>query len=128
MYVMNYLIIALQIIVGVSILNVWLIQNKKPTRWRGGDAKTIIEEFQVYGLPVWMCYLIGFLKVSLAIALIAGIWYPVLIQPSALGLTLLLLGSVVMHFKIKDPLYKSFPALLFLLMCLVIAFRDQLLP
>ncbi|WP_340199974.1 DoxX family protein [Ascidiimonas sp. W6] len=125
---MNYLIIALQIIVGVSILNVWLIQNKKPTRWRGGDAKTIIEEFQVYGLPVWMCYLIGFLKVSLAIALIAGIWYPVLIQPSALGLTLLLLGSVVMHFKIKDPLYKSFPALLFLLMCLVIAFRDQLLP
>ena len=40
---MNYLIIALQLIVGISILNVWLIQNKTATRWRGGNANTIIE-------------------------------------------------------------------------------------
>ncbi|XLS28622.1 DoxX family protein [Flavobacteriaceae bacterium M23B6Z8] len=124
---MNYLIIALQIIVGVSILNVWLVQNKKPTKWRGGNAKTIIEEFHEYGLPTWMCYLVGFLKVTLALLLIAGIWYPSLKQPSALGLAFLLLGSVVMHFKIKDPLYKSFPAFLFLSMCLIIAFHDQLM-
>ena len=49
---MNYFIIALQCIVAVSILNVWLVQNKKPTQWRGGNAKTIIEEFEVYGLKV----------------------------------------------------------------------------
>ena len=119
---MNYVIIALQVIVGISILNVWLVQNKKPTRWRGGDAKTILEEFQVYGLPKWMCYLVGTLKVVLAIALIAAIWYPILKQPAAIGLAALLLGSVAMHVKINDPLIKSFPALLFLTMCLVIAF------
>ncbi|MGB5436882.1 MAG: DoxX family protein [Maribacter sp.] len=119
---MNYFTIALQCIVAISILNVWLVQNKKSTQWRGGSATTIIEEFKVYGLPVWMCYVIGTLKVVLALGLLAAIWYPALKQPSALGLALLLLGSIAMHIKIKDPLKKSFPAFLFLIMCLYIAF------
>jgi len=119
---MNYLIIALQCIVAISILNVWLIQNKKATQWRGGNATTIIEEFKVYGLPVWMCYLVGTLKVILALGLITAIWYPELRMPSALGLAILLLGSITMHLKINDPLKKSFPAFLFLVMCLYIAF------
>jgi len=123
---MNYIIIAMQVIVGLSILNVWLIQNKKATKWRGGNACTIVEEFEVYGLPAWSCYVIGGLKVILAILLIASIWYPLLKEPSALGLALLLLGSVFMHYKIKDPLYKSFPAFLFLVMCTLIAASDHI--
>jgi len=119
---MNYITIALQFIVAISILNVWLIQKNKATQWRGGDATTIIEEFKVYGLPVWMCYVIGILKVLLALGLIAAIWYPELRQPSALGLAILLLGSIIMHLKIKDPLKKSIPAFLFFIMCLYIAF------
>ena len=121
---MDYLIIALQIIVGLSILNVWLVQNKKATRWRGGNATTIVEEFQVYGLPAWSVYVVGTLKVLLAILLIAGIWYPELKFPASAGLAVLLTGSVLMHFKIGDPLIKSFPAGLFLLMCLLIAFAS----
>jgi len=119
---MNYIIIALQCIVAFSILNVWLLQKNKSTQWRGGNATTIIEEFKVYGLPVWMCYAVGILKVLLAIGLLAAIWYPELKQPSALGLAFLLLISIVMHLKIKDPLKKSFPAFLFLVMSLYIAF------
>lgn len=121
---MNYLIIALQVIVGLSILNVWLIQNKQATRWRGGNATTLVEEFQAYGLPVWSVYVIGTAKVILALLLIAGIWYPGLKFPAAIGLALLLSGSVLMHLKISDPLIKSFPAVLFLLMCLVIAYAS----
>jgi hypothetical protein len=119
---MDYLIIALQVIVGLSILNVWLVQNQKATRWRGGDATTIIEEFQTYGLPAWSVYVIGTAKVILALLLIAGIWYPALQFPAAVGLAFLLAGSVTMHFKIGDPLFKSFPAALFLVMCLIIAY------
>ena len=119
---MNYLIIALQVIVGLSILNVWLVQPKKNTRWRGGNATTIFEEFRVYGLPEWSVYVVGTLKVILALMLLAAIWLPVLRFPAALGLAILLAGSVLMHFKISDPLIKSFPAALFLLMCLMIAF------
>ncbi|WP_027076860.1 DoxX family protein [Maribacter antarcticus] len=119
---MEYITIALQLIVGLSILNVWLIQYNKPTQWRGGNATTIKEEFEVYGLPDWTCYVIGFLKVALAIALIAAIWFPQLLQPAALGLALLLAGSILMHLKIKDPIKKSFPAFLFLCMCLYLTF------
>jgi hypothetical protein len=119
---MNYLILALQCIVAISILNVWLIQNKKPTSWRGGNATTIIEEFQEYGLPVWSCFLIGTIKVVLAIGLLVAIWVPEIKQISAIGLAVLLTGSVLMHLKIGDSLKKSFPALLFLTMCLAIAF------
>jgi hypothetical protein len=119
---MEYLIISLKIIVALSIFNVWLIQNKKPTQWRGGNARTIMEEFDVYGLPAWSCYLIGTLKVLLALGLLISIWIPTLQQVSALGLALLLLGSIAMHLKISDPLKKSLPALLFCCMCLYIAF------
>ncbi len=119
---MDYLIIALQVIVGLSILNVWLVQSNKATRWRGDDATTIFEEFQVYGLPTWSVYVIGALKVTLAVLLIAGIWFPVLKFPASAGLAILLAGSVTMHLKIGDALIKSLPAGLFLLMSLVIAF------
>lgn len=90
--------------------------------WRGGNAQTIMEEFKVYGLSETMCFIVGFLKVILAIFLLAAIWIPVLKQPAAIGLAAFLLGSIVMHFKIKDPLFKSFPAALFLTLCLLIAF------
>ncbi|QCW99925.1 DoxX family protein [Aggregatimonas sangjinii] len=123
---MNYITIALQCIVAISILNVWLVQNKKATQWRGGNATTIIEEFEVYGLPVWMCYVIGTLKVLFALGLIAAIWYPELKEPSAIGLAVLLMGSIAMHIKISDPIKKSFPAFLFLCMCVYIAFSDKI--
>lgn len=119
---MDYLRVVLQVIVGLSILNVWILQYKKETQWRGGNAKTIKEEFSVYGLPEWMCYVVGALKIVLALALLTGIWFPELVKPAALGLAALLIGSIVMHLKIKDPIKKSFPAFLFLLMCLYVAF------
>ncbi|MBT8393914.1 MAG: DoxX family protein [Bacteroidia bacterium] len=119
---MDYLIIVLQLVVALSLINVWLVQNKKPTRWRGGEAKTLLEEFKVYGLPSWSCYVVGIFKVGLAMALIAGIWFPDILKPVALGLAFFLFGSIVMHLKVKDPLIKSFPAALFLVLCLVIAF------
>lgn len=118
----DYIIIILKVIVCLSILNVWLIQSKKPTKWRGGNAKTIVEEFEVYGLSKSFCYVIGFLKVSLALILLASIQYESLTLIGSLGLAILLLGSIIMHLKIKDPMYKSFPAFLFILMNLTIAY------
>ena len=118
--------IALKIIVGLSLLNVWLLQYNKPSRWRGGDAKTMMQEFDAYGLGSTMCYVVGFLKVGFSLALIASIWFAdlelvvdlELVAAYALGL--LLTGSILMHIKIKDALIKSFPAALFLLFCLAI--------
>ncbi|MDG1452388.1 MAG: DoxX family protein [Polaribacter sp.] len=122
MELIGYLTIALKIIVGISILNVWLLRKNKATKWRGGTAKNIFEEFQVYGFSKQFCYFIGFLKVSLAIVLLASIQFKTLTLLGALGLSLLLVGSIIMHIKIKDAWYKSFPAFLFLIMNLMIAY------
>ena len=119
---MDTIIWILKLVVALSLINVWIIQPTKNTRWRGGNATTIIEEFKVYGLPVWFCYLIGFLKVGLAIILIFSIFYPSLEMFASIGLAFLLSGSIIMHIKIKDPLYKSLPAFTFLVACLLIAF------
>ena len=117
-----YIIIGLKIIIGISILNVWLIQSNKHTKWRGGDATTIIEEFNVYGLSKSFYVTIYILKVSLAILLLASIQFDVLTLVSSLGLALLLLGSILMHVKVKDAWYKSFPAFLFMVLNLIIAY------
>ena len=120
----GYLTIALKIIVGVSILNVWLLRKNKATKWRGGNVVNIVEEFQVYGFSKQFCYFIGFLKVSLAIILLASIQFKTLTSIGVLGLSILLLGSIIMHIRIKDALYKSFPAFLFILMNLMIAYAS----
>lgn len=122
MEILEYILIVLKIIVGVSIINVWLIQPNKPSKWRGGDATTIIEEFNVYGLSKTFYKVVFVVKVGLAILLLVSIKYNFLTLYSSLGLAALLLGSIVMHFKVKDALFKSFPAFLFMAMNLIIAY------
>lgn len=119
---MEYIIIILKIIVGLSLLNVWILQRGKNTKWRGGNASNLAEEFEVYGLSPYVFRVVGGLKIVLAIGLLVSIYYTEIAMVCALGLAVLLAGSIIMHFKIKDPMYKSFPAALFLAMCLVIAF------
>jgi hypothetical protein len=46
---MTYLLIVLQLIVVLSILNVWLLRPVQATPFRGGQAKTLREEFAAYG-------------------------------------------------------------------------------
>jgi hypothetical protein len=120
----DYILIALKLIVGISILNVWLVQPQKATRWRGKDAKNIFEEFKVYGLSKSFCYVIGFLKVSLALILLISIYFENLAIIGSAGLALLLLGSILMHLKVKDALFKSFPSFLFVIMNLVIVYYN----
>lgn len=111
-------IIILQIICALGLLNVWILRNKKSTKYRGGNSKNLKEEFQAYGLPVWVYYLVGFLKISLACLLIIGIWLPILVLPIALLIFILMLGALTMHIKVHDSLLKSVPAILMLIISL----------
>lgn len=113
--------IVLQIIVGLGLLNVWLLRSGKRTPYRGGGAENLRAEFEAYGLPVWFMWLIGVLKIGLAAALLAGIWIPALVQPAALVLALLMLGAVGVHLKVKDPFKAGVPALTMLIMAVAIA-------
>jgi uncharacterized membrane protein YphA (DoxX/SURF4 family) len=118
---MDYLRIALQVIVGLGILNVWLIRANLSTGYRGGNAKNLKEEFATYGLPVWFFYLVGVLKISCSLALLAGIWFPILVMPGAVGLAVLMTGAFSMHLKVKDPFKKAWPSFVMLALSLLIA-------
>ena len=119
--------ILLQLIVSFGLLNVWLVRANKRTAYRGGAAQTLKEEFAVYGLPGWFCNLIGVLKVSSALLLIAGFWLPELILPAAGMIAALMVGAVTMHAKVKDPLVKTLPAAAMLLMSLLLCARAAVL-
>lgn len=112
----------LQIIVALGLLNVWLLRFNKSTQYRGGKAKNLKEEFAVYGLPPWFMYCVGALKVGSALALLAGLWIPTLIAPAATLVVVLMLGALIMHIKVKDPVTKSLPAAAMLLMSAFISF------
>ena len=119
---MQIVLAVLQIIVAIVLLAVWLARPTQPTEYRGGDAKTMKEEFAVYGLPGWTMYLVGTLKVGAAIALLIGIGLHALVLPAALLILLLMIGAIVMHLKIHDPLKKSIPAVILLMLSVCISF------
>ena len=116
---MKAFLIATQIAVAVSILNVWLLRRQAASPWRGGSARNLPEEFAAYGLPGWTMPAVGAAKVACALLLLVGVIVPTVVQPAALGLAVFLLGAIVMHVKIADPVQKSLPAaaLLVLTLC-----------
>ena len=118
---MEHFVIALQLVVALGILNVWILRSGKATPFRGAAARNLREEFAAYGLPFWFMCVVGALKVGLALALIAAIWFHSMTAPAAMGMGLLMLGAFFMHLKVKDPIKKSLPSLAVLAMCAAIA-------
>ena len=108
--------VVLQVVMALGLLNVWLVRTGSATPYRGGDARSLQEEFAAYGLPDFFFYLVGLLKVGSAIMLIAGIWIDGLVLPAAALVAVLMVGALVMHIKVKDPAIKSLPAFLMLVM------------
>lgn len=113
----------LQALIALGLLNVWLVRSKQSTAYRGGSAKTLSDEFAVYGLPKWFMYAVGFLKIAIAVIMIAAVIAPGFVVtaalPNMLGiavyaaalLVLLMLGAIAMHIKVRDGLIKMLPAI-----------------
>ena len=112
----------LQLVISVGLINVWLFRFSKVTDYRGGDANNMKEEFHAYGLPAWLMYVVGFLKIAIAIMLIVSIWIKELLQYNLWLLSVLMFGAVLMHLKVKDPIKKSYPALSILFMIALILY------
>lgn len=82
-------------------------------------------EFAFYELPPWSMYLVGILKVGVAVCLIAGVWINRLVFPAAALLCLLMLGALAMHVKVRDPLKRALPALGMLVLSVVIGLLSR---
>ncbi len=106
----------LQIIVGVGLLNVWLLRRESATAYRGGEAKNLKEEFATYGLPAPTFYIVGGLKIICGVLLLVGLGYRPVVLPAAGVVVVLMLGAVAMHLKVGDAVSKYVPAALMLAM------------
>ena len=116
----------LQVVVALCLLNVWLIRYRRSTAYRGGNARSMREEFELYGLPTWSIYVIGTMKVGAALCLLAGLWLPMLVLPSAILICILMIGALAMHLKVGDSALKSLPALSILVLSIGIAVLGRL--
>jgi uncharacterized membrane protein YkgB len=114
----------LSVIVGLTVINVWLFRSGKSTSYRGGNASNLMEEFEVYGLGDFFM-IIGIIKVSLAVLLLLSIYFNKLKLISSLGIAFMMLVAVYMHFSVGDELIKSMPASVMLLSCLIIAYSTK---
>ncbi|NDD64057.1 MAG: DoxX family protein [Acidobacteria bacterium] len=110
-----------QIIVALGIFNVWFLRSTLATPFRGGEARSLREEFRAYGLGDAVFYVVGFLKITSASLLVAGLWFPLVTRPAALLLAALMVGALGMHLKVKDAPMKSLPALIMLGLSLWVA-------
>jgi uncharacterized membrane protein YphA (DoxX/SURF4 family) len=105
----------LQLLVGLGLLNVWLVRAGSATDYRGGQARTLKEEFHAYGLPDAAFYVVGALKIGAGIVLVAGLWVDLPVRLAAGVVAVLMIGALAMHARVGDPAKRSIPAALMLL-------------
>lgn len=114
----------LSVVVGLTVINVWLFRSNRSTSYRGGDAASLLEEFQVYGLEDYFL-IIGIIKVSLAIMLLMSLYFKKLSFFASSGIGIMMLVAVYMHINVGDELIKSMPASVMLASCLIIAYSSK---
>ena len=102
-----------QAFIAIAMFDVWLFRYDRPQRARGGDAQTMAEEFRVYGLPDWFRNVVRVLKLAAGTLMVVGIWSPQAALVAGMALVILMGGAILMHIKVRDPLYKSIPATTF---------------
>ncbi len=59
--------------------------------------------------------LIGLLQILGSLALIGGLWLPLLGTAGAVGVALMMLTGILVRIKIRDSLLKTMPAVLYFL-------------
>ena len=111
------IIFAIKIISALGIFNVWMIRYNKMTEYRGGNAKSMKEEFETYGLKSWHMYIIGAIKIIISILFIISCFSKeinildfAVFYGSAI-MSIIMIGAILMHLKVNDPFKKSIPAI-----------------
>jgi hypothetical protein len=99
-----------QIVLAFSVAFVWIFRYHN-----------VVKEFIQFGLNDLTRNFVGVTKIALATLLVAGIWYPSLVQIPSVIMGMFMISAQYFHFKIKNPFIKHLPSLILLILCAVIA-------
>ena len=102
-----------QMVLALSVAYVWIFRYDN-----------VVKEFRQFGLNDLTRNFVGASKIALATLLVAGIWYPSLVQIPSVLMGLFMISAQYFHFKIKNPLIKHLPSLILLILCAVIALKS----
>ncbi|MCX6166427.1 MAG: DoxX family protein [Sphingobacteriales bacterium] len=107
---MENLLCLAQLVVALSVAFVWIFRYDN-----------VVKEFTQFGLNDLTRNFVGATKIALATLLVAGIWYPLLVQIPSVLMGLFMIAAQYFHFKIKNPFSKHLPSLILLMLCAIIA-------
>jgi hypothetical protein len=109
-YAMNNFLILIQLTLGLSVAYVWTFRYFN-----------VVKEFTLFGLSDLTRNLVGVSKIALATLIVAGIWYPSLVQIPAVLMGLFMVAAQYFHFSVKNPLVKHIPSLILLALSAILA-------
>ena len=107
---MDHISLIFQLIVAISVIIVWVFRYDN-----------IVVEFKHYGYSDLVRNIVGASKISISTLLIMGIWYNEITLYASLSMAFFMLCAQISHLKVKNPLIKFIPSLIFLLMSLFVA-------
>ena len=109
-YAMDNFLILIQLTLGLSVAYVWTFRYFN-----------VVKEFTLFGLSDLTRNLVGVSKIALATLIVAGIWYPSLVQIPAVLMGLFMVAAQYFHFSVKNPLVKHIPSLILLALSAILA-------
>ena len=110
----------LQLVIGVSIMVIWILRTTVSSAYRVGDAQTLSEEFTEAGFTEGVYQVMRILKPIFAFLLVIGIVYEPFFIPCMSFTTLAMIGAVYAHVKVKDEMKKMIPAVTLLIFCFIV--------
>ena len=108
------IIVILKLMTALGIFNVWILRCNQATEFRGGKSKSLKEEFKAYGLNIWFMYVIGLIKILISVLFIVSFFIADMSTLDLYGsaiMSTIMIGAILMHLKLKDPIKKSIPAI-----------------
>ena len=111
---MEKIAIFCQIIIAVSVINVWVFRYDN-----------IVDEFVQYGLSNLIRNIVWATKISLSTLLIVGIFYEKVVLASSLLMAFLMICAQIAHISVKNPLFKYIPSFILLLLSLFVVGVNQ---
>jgi hypothetical protein len=79
-------------------------------------AKYWVDMFKHLVLPQWFRVVTGFVQLAGAAVLLAGFWSAGAVAWAGIWLGITMLIACLLHFKVKDPIGKTAPAFVFVVM------------
>ena len=105
------LIEALKIVAAVAVFFVWVVRYDN-----------IKKEFKKFGFPSWFRDMVGILKISFTFMLHSTNNDTILL--GSVGIVSLMIGAILTHVKVKNPITEMFPAISMLSIGLLILFSS----